>query len=225
MLRNLIRKDLILSRKAFLWTGLPFLVYAAIMASEPSVHLREYLVLSAILCALMPVSAFGREDKFKAAPLTCSLPVTRRAMVQARYALAAGCGVIGTAGALALAMLWPWGHFTAADVLNLPTILFAVSAVVVIASLLMPLVFRFGLFGLIWFLVGTQVLGVAVTLAATLTGPGAVRPLFRGLGRLVAGLHARLGDPVTAAVAVAGLAVLAAVSMQVSVVLSERRDL
>lgn len=225
MLRNLIRKDLILSRNAFLWTGLPFLVYFAVMASEPRVPIREYLVLSAILCALLPVSVVAREDKFKAAPLTCSLPVTRRAMVQARYALAGACGLVGTAGALALAVLWPWGHFAASDVLDLGTILFAFTAVVVIASLLMPFVFRFGLFGLIWLLVGLQVVGVAATLAAMLSGPGTVRPAFRALGRLVAGLHTRLGDPATAVVALLGLAALAAVSMQVSVVLSERRDL
>jgi hypothetical protein len=225
VLRNLIRKDLILSRNAFLWTGLPFLVYFAVMASEPRVPIREYLVLSALLCALMPVSVFGREDKFKAAPLTCSLPVTRRAMVQARYALAGGCGVIGTAGALALAVLWPWGHFAPSDVLNLGTILFAVTAVVVIASLLMPWVFRFGLFGMIWFLVGLQVLGAVALVASTVMGLGALRPVFRSLGQLVADLHTRLGDPAIAVVVLLGLGALAAVSMRVSVFLSERRDL
>ena len=225
MLRNLVRKDLILSRNAFLWTGGPFLVYFAVMASEPQVPLREFLILSAILCALMPVSVFGREDKFKAAPLTYSLPVTRRATVQARYALAGGCGLLGTACALILGVLWPWGHFAASDVLNLGTILFALTAVVAITALLLPCVFRYGLFGLIWFLVGLQVLGIGAMLATTVLGRDAVRPVVRGLGRIAAGLHTRLGDPAIAVVVVLALGVLAAVSMRVSVFLSERRDL
>jgi hypothetical protein len=145
--------------------------------------------------------------------------------VQARYALAGGCAVIGTAGALILALLWPWGHFEARDVLDLGTIFFAIVAVVALASLLMPLVFRFGLFGLIWFLVALQVLGVAATLVAALTGSLAVRSTFRTLRRLVEDLRAGLGDPVTASVVLVGLAVLAALSMRVSVFLSERRDL
>jgi hypothetical protein len=225
VLPDLIRKDLILSRNAFLWTGLPFLVYLAIMASEPRVPVREYLVLSAVLCALMPVSVFAREDKFKAAPLTFSLPATRRATVRARYALAAGCGASGMAVALALAMLWPWSRFEASVVLDPPTILFAFTAVVGLASLLMPLVFRFGLFGLIWFLVALQVLGVAATLAATLTGSLGVRPVLQVLGRLVEALHVGLGAPLPAAAVLVGLAGLAAGSMRVSEWLSERRDL
>jgi len=225
MLRNLVRKDLILSRNAFLWTGLPFLLYFAIVASEPVVPLREFLILSAILCALMPVSVFGREDKFKAAALTYSLPVTRRAAVQARYALAGGCGLLGTASALILGVLWPWGHFAASDILNLGTILFTLTAVVAIAALLLPFVFRFGLFGLIWFIVGLQILGIAALLAKTVVGRDAVRPVFRSLGRMVAGLHTRLGDPAIAVVVLVALGVLAAVSMRVSVFLSERRDL
>lgn len=226
MLRELIRKDLILNRAALVWTAAVYLAYPFWMSTESHVPLREFLVLIALLSSILPVTILAREDKFRAAVLTRSLPVSSSAIVRARYLLTWLLGAVGLAIAFLTLTLWPWSHFDLSEVWRPRTVLFAASLVMLIAAVLQPFVCRFGLVGVGVFLVALQVLGLAAFAMAELTGfRGAVKSAFSVMGRLLDLLQGGLGAPLTATAIVGMLVAATAVSVRFSVWLSERRDL
>jgi ABC-type transport system involved in multi-copper enzyme maturation permease subunit len=226
VLRDLVRKDIILGGRVLALNAGLFSAWFCFMLLQSDMSARAYVCLSAIMCAFLPITLIGREDKFKAQRLICSLPVTRSQVVLARYVEALLLGLVGMTVAIVMALALPWSHLQAADLLSGRTLLLAVTVVAVLVSLVLPMLQRFGLWGLIGLLVGLQVLGVVLTLLATLTkGPNPLHSAIRGLESSIVAYHVGLGAPAYAAVGMVSLFVLLTLSYAVALVAFEHRDL
>jgi ABC-type transport system involved in multi-copper enzyme maturation permease subunit len=192
---TLVRKDLILDRRM---VGLNFAMYLIMgpvfMALVAEAPVKIIAGWAGIVGAMIPLSLVGREDKFRTAALTCSLPVTRDTVVASRYvggwalAVTGGLAIIAACYAVTLAGLaQPVGDWPGA-------LLVAFVTIGLIMAGLLPFTMRFGLVGLMGFLVFTQVLGIVAFLSAVLFGGhGTLRRAIGGGAGAVKALQEPLG--------------------------------
>lgn len=190
MLRSLLYRDFILNRAQLLivlgiFAG--FQVYFVLRADSP----RMWLLFSAVFLAFQTFVPFSREDKFRSGGWVCTLPVSRRQIVRARWigAWALMLGGFLVAGALALAL--PGSRVALGDALTPDTVLLAATVVSLLLLALMPFTIRYGLKGILIFLVVAQLAGAALLAAATLIGSrggGAGPFLHRAIGAARAAL-------------------------------------
>jgi len=223
---KLLRKDLIFNRRMLAGTYLfHLLLLSGFAMRDHSLPVPLYAGFAAVMCGFLPLSLVAREEKFRTAAFTCSLPVTRQAVVSARYV---GGGLIAFLGAgliLALGYLVPQIGLAGRGVGPGAPLLVAFAVVGVVQAGLLPFTIRFGLVGLMVFLVAAQVLGMLVMLLAVFTGGGTIRGVLDGWAAALHALHAALGDAATAGAVVAGVLLLNLVSHRISCWLFRRRQL
>jgi hypothetical protein len=178
MLRKLLYRDWMLNRMQIL------IVLSMVAAFEAYFVLqvesaRLWMVATGIFMAFQCIVPFTREDKFQSAGWTCTLPVLRREIVQARWAGAWLYVLAGLLIALTLGLLLPGSQATVARALTLDTLLLAGAVVTLILALLLPFTIRFGLAGVMIFLVVMQIAGAAALMVAMMSrgSNGGGRPL------------------------------------------------
>ena len=194
MLR-VIRKDLILNRNALVTNAVLFMGFAAYLGWEPDTPVTVYVWLTSLMFTFLSLTVIVREDKFRAAALTCSLPVTRRTIVRARYLLSLGLGVAGVAAALSLGALLPISQLPVDELLRGRTVLLAVTVVVLTLGVLLPFVVRFGFVGVFVFLIVPQVLGILVLVIGRLSGGrDPIRQVIGSVAATIQALQAQLGS-------------------------------
>jgi ABC-2 type transport system permease protein len=223
-MRSVILKDVILNRNAMLANlavFVAFLVYAAWDRASPSV----YAVFSGLMFSFLPIAIVTREDKYKALVLGCSLPVTRRTIVQARYVLTFGFAVTGILFALTLGATLPVSNLRAEALFSPGPVLTGLAVVTVISSVLLPFTLRFGSFGLIVMLVVLQVAGILLLTVTRLTRSSADKRVLTAAVGAARALSDRIGGPAFTALVVAGLILLLLLSFAVSLRVFERREL
>lgn len=224
MLRNAIRKDLLLNGKQF-WGLLPWFAWAAYALGEERMGAMT-AVSGALIGALMTVSIGAREDKFHATASIASLPVSRRSLVWARYLLALVLGVVTLVIVATMAAVLPWSVQTPSQAFDGKTLLLGVTVASVSVAVLMPLVIRYGLVGLIGFFAALQVAGIALlVLPAALGTKEMLKGIFRAGERGFVSLHASLDQPAGILQTSAIVAVAVWMSFRLSVFLVERQDL
>lgn len=211
MLCELLLRDWRLNQRAILISVAlfaAFQVYFVIRVDST----RAWFVFTSFYAAFLILTVFAREDKFRCASWTCSLPVTRREIVGARFAGA----WLQVAGALAvaiiLAVVVPGSRIDLAGIVQPETLLLAATVAAVVVALMLPFTIRFGLIGVMIFLVAAQVLGAgALFLAIALRprGGSSLRLGFSAVADGVRAVHASLPLP---AFSLLVLALLAAVS-------------
>ena len=227
---KLLRKDLILNWRTL---GLTYCLWSALWLGGPAIDTSGSLTFGmwsgmvSVACSFLPIILIGREDKFKAWALACSLPVTRDAIVRSRYVggwLVALSGVAVAAaamGALSLAGVRPLLPPTPMLPVVVPTV------IGIILALMLPLGLRFGITGLIGFLVATQLLGVVLLLASALFGSSAI-PLIESAVKNTAGavgtLHRTLGSVAFSVVLLATVAAFNTASCGLSAWIFRRRE-
>jgi hypothetical protein len=227
VLGNLIQLDLVLGRKVLALNGLLFTCWFAffLWMSGSGLSVGEYIVVTSVMGVFLPITVIVREGKFNAAALTCSLPVTRREIVRARYGLSIGLGSCFVVVAVAVGLLCPWSHLSAAKLVTPRALLLSLSVIVLEVALLLPFLLRFGWIGIIALLIALQVLGVVALTLTSLLGHSTPFGLgIRMLANALRSLYARLGDPVFVAVWAAVLILVTVVSCALSTWLYERRS-
>jgi hypothetical protein len=223
-MRELIWRDVVLNRNAILVNVLvftTFLGYAAWDAASPG----AYIFFAAIMFSVVPITIVTREDKFKAMGLCCSLPVTRRGIVRARYVLSVGFGVAGILLALSLGAAMPFSSLDVATLLGHHQLLIAITLVTLIVSLLLPFTLRFGFMGLLVLMVALQVLGSVLLIIAQITKSSADKRVVAAVAGTVRAVAARLGEPAFSLAVLGTLALVVTVSYVVAVHVFERREL
>jgi hypothetical protein len=224
MLRNAIRKDLLLNGKQF-WGLIPWFAWAAYALGQERMGAMT-AVSGALIGALMTVSICAREDKFHATAVLASLPVMRRTLVQARYLLAFVMGAAALVLVAGMAAVLPWSVQSAAQAFEPKTLLLGAAVAGVSVALLMPVAIRFGVLGVIGFFAVLQVAGIALlVLPGALGMKDVLKGLFRAAERGFVGWHAALGQPGPILETVAIVAIAIWMSFYVSVFLAERQDL
>jgi ABC-type transport system involved in multi-copper enzyme maturation permease subunit len=223
---NLIRKDVVLGRRTLIVNGSLALVapFILLMPDEPPPVIL-YVLYVGLLCTMLPVSLIAKEEKFSATAFTCSLPVTRRDIVTSRYVggwfIAGGwMAVVLAVGLTAPAVrdLWSGGGGGA---------LLAGFAMLGLAmAIVVPFTIRFGMNGLLFGLVGLQVLGMALFLVALATGGlDGIERAVETVVDAVGGYHERVGPAGFAATVIFGVALLNWASWRASLRIFRTRDL
>lgn len=164
---SLIRKDLILNKKNLLIYMAMFTAYIIWFSSQASP--RIYLVFVCVLVSMMSVTLQAREDKFKGAALTFSLPFNRKTIVFSRYLTSWLLMLAAWLYTLILTCIIPISKIGPGDLLTLEAVFFALVLMTLIFSFLLPFTIRFGIVGLMGFLVFLQVLGIVALVMAMRT--------------------------------------------------------
>jgi len=224
MLRDVMWMDYVQNRKALLLNVGIFLVFVLIMLTGESIPALEFIGLSCLLFSLAPMTVLVREDKFKTKSLVCSLPAKRKTIVLGRYLLGLGIGLGGGGLSILLARLLPFSTLDTSGLPLLRAVLVGTTMVVVPLSFLLPFTIRFGLIGMLVFLVGAQVLGVLVLLVSRLLGFDGLRSIFAGAGDFVVLSRSALGEIGFAVAVLALLTLFATVSCRISIGIYERRE-
>lgn len=234
MVARLMRKDLLLngSMLAVLVGGLVVMVVIFRFAGQlrgDEMPLAVILVFGSFYGSLLPLMIAARADRFRTRGFDASLPVTRRQILAARYLLPllllpAWVGLTyGTCCALSGGLLAP-------EALRAGTLLLAPTALVVTVGAFFPLVSRVGFMGMLYGLVGLQVVGIALfTVVRSVPWlRSGVTDLFNAIGKIgpsLRGLHVEIGDPWYALLVIATLAGLYGLSFLAGAALERNRDL
>lgn len=226
---KIMRQDLIFNRNNLfiilsIMTG--FFIYFSYRAEDFSP--RAFFLLAALYVgASIGVILVSREDKHKTGALTCSLPVRRSTIVAARFVLTWALMLLTLVYVTVLTAVLPFSRIDLASTVNVKFVLVGLLILSVVFSLMLPFTIRFGVTGVILFLVAGQILGILVLLLANFFGPGRIG-LTSPLRSAVRGLRFLLG-PESGAVhmllAAAAIVVLNAGSYIISRALYVRRDL
>ncbi len=227
MIARLMRKDLLLNASQLLWT-LAVLSSSAVYYGLGRTSAIAGMGFGAFLCSFLPVMMAGREDRFRAPGFLCTLPVTRREIVLARYFLTLAVFPLGCC--LFALVSWPFAfpRFPA-ELFRPETLLAAFTAFSLSAAMVYPLVLRFGMLGLIYFLVGVQVLGtLGLTLGSRFVIGGGILAVERMIGEIglaFGRLRDSIGAVLSFALALLALAGLWAASYAAALALFRRKEL
>jgi hypothetical protein len=189
MLRDLLYREWLLNRLHLL------IVLAMVAAFEIYFLLnvdsqRMWLVFTGVFMAFQTIVPFTREDKFQSAGWVLTLPVRREQVVRARWA---GAWLLVLAGLLmstVVGLLLPGSQLVLSQALIPDTVLLAAAIVSIILVLLLPFTIRFGLTGVLIFMVAAQILGAALLVVAVMGGGR--RSLGQGLHALIEGTRGAL---------------------------------
>ncbi|UCG89025.1 MAG: ABC-2 transporter permease [Gemmatimonadota bacterium] len=224
---EVIKKDLILNRNVMLLNTVVFtgiLVVVAVWLSE-SPPTRLFAGFAGLMMAFLPAITVTREDRFNATALGCSLPVRRKTIVRARFVLSVGTALLGLVGTFLLVSLLPHSHYRVGDLFDRGPLVTALTVIAIALSLLLPFILRFGMNGVLIFLVATQVLGVLLLTVVSVAGFAQHREI---VGQIVAGfvrLRELTGPAAFSGLMAAVLLALLTLSYLVSARVFENREL
>lgn len=224
-MREVIVKDLLLNRTTLMVNLAVFIATFGLLTSMGVDSPRVVAVFAGLMVAFIPVTLVTREDKARTMALSCSLPVSRRTIVRARYVLGLAMATTMALALLTAAGLVPTSGLVLLEVLRPSTLLLCLSIVVILVSLLLPLTFRFGAMGVFALLAAFQVLGVVLLTIAQVTHSNADLRIASTLVQGVRSVAAALGMPLFYLVLGVTLAALVAASYRASVFVFERKDI
>ena len=228
MLHRLLFRDWLLHRKALLITlGIftAFEIYLVLRVDHPAF----WSVGTCVYAAFLTITPMTRDDKFRTTAWTCTLPVSRADQVRARFAGAWLIALAACATALALAAVLPGSRVAPADVLDPQALLLAAGIVSSILVLLIPFTVRFGLMGVLVFLVALQVLGglllfVGATMGGIVGIEKSVATGVRAIGAAIVGAREALSEIPFVLCSLVALAALNWAGYRLALALFNRRE-
>lgn len=188
---------------------------------------RAWLVFASIYASFLAITVFAREDKFQSTAWTLTLPVTRRDVVRARFLEAWILVVAALVAATILAVVIPRSQVELSVLIQPESLLMAATVITAVVALMLPFLIRFGLLGMMIFLVGAQVLGAGLLVAAVaLRGRGGgLRLGFSAIADAVRAAHGALPHSAFYALALAFLVAVNWAGYRLAVRLFRGRDL
>jgi hypothetical protein len=232
MLRELVWRDWILNRRTLLLSFAVFFAFQLYSILRMSSD-RAWLVFAAIYASFLTIIPVVVEDTSQATASTCALPVTRTDVVRARFVASWVLTTAVLAVTAALPAVVPGSAVEPAIALQPGTLLAMATTVTAVVALMQPFTIRFGMLGVMIFLVSAQVLGgAALFLAARFRRPdgvgAGVGPIRAGLSELsaaVTAVHDAVGPAGFVVVVLAALAVVNWLGYRFAVFLFRRREL
>jgi ABC-type transport system involved in multi-copper enzyme maturation permease subunit len=227
MLLKLMRKDLILHWRGILplpLTAIGLFVYSVLRDGE-DMSPGLFLTMVALMAGFAPVVVAAREEKLKTRALTCSLPVERTAVVEARY-LGAWILFAAYVAIAALEFLVVRGPSALSEIFRPQTVFAMLTAYTFAMGLTMPLVERFGFLGVFVLLIALQLLGLVVmALSFALPGRPTIGLFVDSLRSFTAASRERLGAVLHYALFAAALVAFNAASFGASAAIFRRREI
>ncbi|MFC1791921.1 ABC-2 transporter permease [Gemmatimonadota bacterium] len=222
---KVMRMDLILNRTAMLVNATVFGGFFLYMTLRGPTSPMVFMVFASVMVSFMPAMIVTREDKFKAMALVCSLPVDRRTVVKARYALSLILALLGILSAICLGSWLPGTQLGPELLLRWAPLLAAISVTSLFITLILPFTMRFGALGLMLSLAALQVVGIVLFTVVQLSGSSADNLLAERVVEGILGLHQRFGPLGFDLLLLSCLALLWATSYAVSVRVFRHREL
>jgi len=186
MLRKLLQREWVLNRTNVV---LMFAIYAAfqIYMVNSMEDTRPWFVMATLYAAVLTSALIVREDKFRSTWWACVLPVTRLELIRARYVASWAMVVGALIGSILLAAFTPGSNMLVSEIFNPWTLLIAATAITGVLAWVLPFAIRFGMLGMMIFLVGGQVAGVGLLVLGRMTqrgGAGGERPIRSALAAI-----------------------------------------
>jgi hypothetical protein len=192
---------------------------------------RAWFVMAAGYAAFLTAALFIREDKFRATGWSCILPIKRIELVRARFvsswALVIGALVLATL----LAVVVPGTHFPVGDIFDLSTLLIVAALTTLIFAWILPFSIRFGMAGIMIFLVGAQIGGVLLLLIGSRIGRASgsserpIRATMTAISDALVGAREALSPTLFTVVVLIALVAANWLAYRFSAFLFERREL
>lgn len=226
----ILRRDWILNRVPILMTVFVFATFQILFVQVPVDLPYIWVFLTCIWAAFLTLSPLTREMKDQGAAWACTLPVSRRDLVRARYVGAWILVVMTYLVAFLVAVLAPGSKVSPSFAINLNTLLIGATIVSAIFVFLLPSVIRFGVKGVLILLVPFNLLLPIVFVASKATGTqdSLEEGLLGGLQALavmITGLRDGISRPLFYVSVVLLLFALNWASYRVAVALFLRREL
>jgi len=233
---KMIKKDLIACRNSLLINILVLLIISGVMFKIALLDM--FLMINIIYIVLVAITPITIEDKLKADPLTLSLPVNRKMIVNARYLYA----VMAVISLIVFVFLYGYilnmfissNNIDFSNALTFSRVFSFLFFTVLAVSFFIPFVYRFGQNGIMLGLGGTVLVS---TIFFMVTAIGLRSEVMRrviggffesleggGLSNFFADLSAGMGTTPALAVLVAIMAAAVFISMRVSMFVYLRKE-
>ena len=163
MLPKLLYREWILHRQVvMIMFGIfgAYQIYAVMNVNSA----RAWIVFATVYAAFLTAVLFIREDKFQATGWTCILPIKRIELVRARFISSWAMVAAALGGSILLATVMPGTKFPVGEILDTSTLLIVAALTTLIFAWVLPFSIRFGMVGIMIFLVGAQIGGVLLLL-------------------------------------------------------------
>ena len=233
---KLIKKDLIFSRNSLLINFLMLLVFGGVMFKISMLDI--WLMIIILYIAIIVISPITMEDKLKTDSLMASMPLKRSTIVNSRYLFAILAITLVTIFMLSYGYVLD--RFITANYIDYSNV-FTFSRVfsmiffsVVLVSLLIPVVYRFGQSGMMIGLAGSLLLSTVLFMITALgIGSTILNRVLGGFFESVEGgglssffttMSANIGPLFAVLVLIGIMAVLVFASMRVSLFVYKRKE-
>lgn len=224
---KLIRKELILNKKLLIINFLIITLYF-IWASTQVDSYRAYLVMVCLLVSLaIPMSCIAREEKFKTGILTCSLPFRRSTIVASKYATSWILMAVGWVYAVLVSAVNPFSAFDAGSIFTLKYMLLSLFFLSIFFVFFLPFVIRFGVTGIIIFLVLSQLLALLAMVIISIMGKkgNIFNSVLQGMEQAIRYILNHEGTVVFYLIVLASVFLLNFLSIKAAQVLYSRKEL
>ena len=195
MIATVMVSELLLARRNLLIRGA---MVVAMAAAYPFLVLNPGVVLAVavLMMGIIPAALLARPDKFKADATTCSLPVTRAALVTGRYLLMWTLSAAGLVVFLLVSVATPHGQYPLSSLITADSLINALLGIAVTSALIAPAALRYGFSGLMGMMIGLNVLTVLVFIRTALgLIRGGLTFVFEEIPAAFAALRSTLGSP------------------------------
>ena len=193
MITQLVKLEYVFNKKMLVFAGIMIFALSAIYPMLiPEVSIS--FAVGAVYLGLLPVSLIAKASKFQVESTICCLPVTRKEIVISKYlfigATAAVCYIVF----LAILIIAPFPGYSAGDVVRLDPIVNSLLAIILVGSFILPLVLRYGYNGVMYFILGLNLLTVLAFMFTAIGGATDILDfVFREIPRGFRSVRATLG--------------------------------
>lgn len=232
MLRKLLYREWILNRANVALIFAIFLGFQVYIISSIS-STRPFVVMATLYAAFLAAALFVREDKFRSTWWACTLPVTRHELIRARYIASWSMTLAAMAVWVLLVAIIPGSNVLVSEIFDPWTLLIAATLATAIFLWVLPFTIRFGMFGLMVFLIGAQLAGAGLLILGQMlrrggeagrSGPGPIRTALGAIGDGILAAREALTPGLFAAAVVALLIVVNWLSYRFAAFLFRRRE-
>lgn len=226
----LIRRDWIMNRVSTLMAVLVFATFQVLIVQVPVDMPYIWIFITCMWAAFLTLGPLGRDEKYRGAAWSCTLPISRADFVGARY-IGAWC-LAGAAYLVAtiVALLAPGSKVSIPFAIDIDTLLVGATIVSVILAFILPSVIRFGMKGVLVLLLPLNILLPIIFVVSKATGTqdsleGNFLAGLQTLAALISGIHDGLSSPLFYTLVVLLLFALNWASYRLAVALFLRREL
>jgi hypothetical protein len=225
----LVRRDWIMNRVSLLMAIFVFATFQVLFVQVPIELPYIWVFITCMWAAFLTLGPLGRDEKYRGAAWSCTLPVSRADLVGARYIGA--WSLVGAAYlvALSIALVAPGSTVSIPFAINIDTLLVGATIVTIVLAFLLPSVIRFGMKGVLVLLLPVNILLPITFVVSKATGTqDSLEANFlaglRALATLTTGIRDGISRPLFYILVVSLLFALNWASYRLAVALFLRRE-